>query len=63
MSTYDEISTSPELNRAYWSEWARFYLAMKREHQNDPRQFLSYRRAFRSAMRARRAAEYLEKQA
>ena len=60
MSTYAEISASPKLNHAYWSEWARFYLAMKREHQNDPRQSLSYRRAFRSAMRSRRAAECLE---
>lgn len=55
-TTYEEISTCPTLNRAYWTEQARFSLALMRESgANVPR----LRRAFRANMNSRRNQEYL----
>lgn len=55
-TTYEEISTCPKLNRAYWTEQARFNLALMRESgANAPR----LRLAFRANMHSRRNQEYL----
>lgn len=55
-TTYDEISTCPALNRAFWSDRARSTLAsMKEPGANIP----MLRRAFRTHMASRRNQEYL----
>lgn len=60
-TTYEEISTCPKANREFWSEWARFYLSLYREHRKtDPDEANWDKHRFRLAMLSRRNAEYLE---
>lgn len=61
MTTLEEISSCPVLNRAYWTEQARFNLAMCRANKDNPREFEAYRYAFIHAMFNRRDQKYFER--
>lgn len=62
MTTYQEISSSQQLNFDYWSEQACFYLACYKERKDLQQTVLaaSSKRAFLKAMQSRRDQEYLK---
>lgn len=69
MTTFDEISSCPELNHQYWTNQARFKLALYRDNRAKlgskvyPETYKAatkgYRAAFLVAMKHRRAQTYL----
>jgi hypothetical protein len=61
MTTLEEISSCPVMNHAFWTERARFHLAMAKENRNNPREFEAYRHAFIRAMGERREQKYFER--
>ena len=61
MTTYEEISTSRKLNRAFWNQDCRFVLAQAREARrvNDTRMEANHRRCLKSALQHRAEHTYL----
>ncbi|WP_252108945.1 MULTISPECIES: hypothetical protein [unclassified Halomonas] len=61
MTTYEEISTSRRLNRAFWNQDCRFVIAQVREARrvNDARMESNHRRCLKSALKHRAEHTYL----
>lgn len=64
MTTLDEISSIAQANHCYWTEWARYYLAVYRERKafNQPLYLVNgAKRSFRNCIHQRKQQEYLIK--
>lgn len=61
MTTYDEISACPFKNREFWSERARMFLALYRQHRTEGNTHEAFwqRKNFISTMRDRRLRRFL----
>lgn len=61
VTTLEEISTSAEANRQFWSEHARLALFMYRHHrEHEPAVSRAAKMAFRTNMKNRRERMFLE---
>lgn len=62
MTTYEEISTSRRLNRAFWNQDCRFVIAQVREARrlNDAQLEANHRRCLKSALKHRAEHTYLK---
>jgi len=62
MTTFDEISTDPQANRAYWTRWAQIYLGLARTTSGFPTSSFAkyYLKEFHVAMRNRANQTYLD---
>lgn len=61
MTTLEEISSCPVMNHAFWTEQARFHLALYREHSDIPNERRLQRAGFRKAMAGRRTRYYFDR--
>jgi hypothetical protein len=62
MTTYEEISTSRRLNRAFWNQDCRFAIAQIREARRlkDQKLEANHRRCLKSALKHRAEHTYLK---
>ena len=59
MTTFEEISSSRRLNRSYWNEQVKFYIACYRVRANL-QQKQTYFKCIKSALKCRQQFSYLE---
>ncbi len=62
MTTYEEISTSRSLNRAFWNQDCRFVIAQLREARrvSDAKLEANHRRCLKRALQHRAEHTYLK---